>query len=164
MVSVIYLHCIMVTYSWIMKYSITLTLFMPMDFSTPSEKHRKIRNFLMLSESIQGSKIGVRRVRTYAWFWICARSHVRSFFPDFLKFKTFFWFLQFILFKNLLLYIWAYSLVFTFVLKKPNFSSFSYKLFNKYFSLSQSTCQFRVSVRKYAKIVMRMSLIFIILL
>ena len=40
------------------------------------------------------------------------------------------------------------SLLFTFVLKKPYFFNFSYKLFNKYFSLPQTTCQFRVSVRK----------------
>ena len=33
-----------------MKYSITLTLFMPMGFSAPSEKHRETRDILMLSE------------------------------------------------------------------------------------------------------------------
>ena len=43
------------------------------------------------------------------------------------------------------------SLLFTFVLKKPYFSGFLYKLFNIYLSLPLSTCQFRVSVWKQTK-------------
>ena len=38
--------------------------------------------------------------------------------------------------------------------KETLFFCISYKLFNKYFSLPQSSCQFRVSKRKWAKIVM----------
>ena len=36
--------------------------------------------------------------------------------------------------------------------KETLYSNFSYKLFNKYFSLLQSTCQFRVSVSKISGI------------
>ena len=50
-------------------------------------------------------------------------------------------------------------LPFTFVLKWPYFS-----IFNRYFSLSQGTCQYRRSVIKWAKILMRMYVIFIIFL
>ena len=48
--------------------------------------------------------------------------------------------------------------------KETLFFNFLHKLFNKYLSLLQSTCQFQVSVRKQAKMVMRMYIIFIILL
>ena len=78
------------------------------------------------------------------------------FFPMiFLKFSKFFWFW---FFKNLMLYICP--LIYLFVLERDRFFTlyicfqgtlffnFSYKLFNKYFSLPQSTQQFRVSVRK----------------
>ena len=54
-------------------------------------------------------------------------------------------------------------LLFPFILKEP-FFGFSFKLFNKYFSLPQSTFQFRVLVRKWAKIVLCIYLIFIILI
>ena len=61
---------------------------------------------------------------------------------------------NFILFTNLLLYIW--TLIYLFVLgrdkfftfyicfKQTFFFNFSYILFNKYFTLPQSNCQFRV--------------------
>ena len=78
------------------------------------------------------------------------------FFPMiFLKFSKFFWFW---FFKNLMLYICP--LIYLFVLERDRFFTlyicfqgtlffnFSYKLFNKYFSLPQSTQQFRASVRK----------------
>ena len=65
---------------------------------------------------------------------------------------------NFILFKNLLLYIWP--LIYLFVLgrdifftayicfKETFFYNFSYNLINKYFSLPQSTCQLRLPVGK----------------
>ena len=93
----------------------------------------------------------------YAWFWTCARSHVRSLFPY--DFQTFSGSYIFKLFKNLLLYIWY--LIYLFVLGRDRFFTdyicfnetlffnFLYKLYNKYLLyLPQSTCQFRVSVRK----------------
>ena len=76
--------------------------------------------------------------------------------------------------KNLLLCIWP--LIYLFVLgrdifftvyicfKETLFFYISYKLFNKYFSLPQSSRQSRVSKRKWAKIVMHMYVIFRILL
>ena len=84
----------------------------------------------------QGSTIGVRRghlyVDTYAHF-----------FPiTFKSFQNFCSSYNFILFKNLMLYILYFSCL---SLEKDYFP---YKLFNKFFFLPQSTCQFRVSVIK----------------
>ena len=111
----------------------------------------------------------------YALFWTCVRWLVGSFFPyDFLKSSNFSGSYYFIMVKNLLLYI--RSLLYLFVLwkdrfftacicfKETLFSNFSCTLFNKYFSLLQSTFQFRVSVQRLAKIVMLMYVVFIILL
>ena len=93
----------------------------------------------------------------YAWFWTCVRWDIRSFFL--------LWFFK--VFKIFLALIILYCLktccifdLYLFVLgrdrffsvniyfKEALFSGFSYKPFNKYFSLLQSTCQFRVSVSK----------------
>ena len=92
----------------------------------------------------------------YAWFWTCVRWHLRSFFPyDFLKFSKFSGSWNFILLKKLLLYIWPLFVLgrdrfFTLYIcfKETLLFDFSYKLFKKYFFLPQSTCQFRMSVRK----------------
>ena len=85
---------------------------------------------------------------TYAHFFLW-------FFQVFNFFFVLFWFW---FFKNLMLYIW--SLIYLFVLgrdrfftvyvcfKETLFFNFLYKLSNKYFSLPESTWQFRVSVRK----------------
>ena len=99
------------------------------------------------------------RLLAYAWFWTCVRWQGRSFFSIILQsFQNFSVSYNFILFKNLLLYIWP--LIYLSVLGRDIFFtvyicfketllfSFSYKLFNKYFSLPQSTCEFRLSVRK----------------
>ena len=103
------------------------------------------------SESRKGYRV---RQLTYVWFWTCVRWDVRTFFPMiFKKFSKFFRF-----FKNLLLYI--SPLIYLFVLGRDRFFTvyicfietpffnFSYKIFNRYFSLPLSTCQFRVSVSK----------------
>ena len=111
----------------------------------------------------QGSTNGVRRVRTHAnFYW---RTHdlghayidkEACFFPKICS--SFSGSFNFILFKNLLLYIWA--LIYMFDLGSGRFFTvyicftetlffnFSYKLFNKYFSLCQSLCQFGLSVTK----------------
>ena len=94
----------------------------------------------------------------YAWFWTCVRWHICSFFLyDFFKF-----------FKICLVLITLYCLKtycykfdpYFFVLGRDRFFTvyicfkeslnfnFSYKLFNEYFSLPQSTSQFGVSVKK----------------
>ena len=88
-------------------------------------------------------------------------THTLIFFPMiFSKFKNFSGSYNFILFKNLLLYIWP--LIYFFVLggdkfftvcicfKETYFSwnkNFSLPVFNKYFSFTLSTCQFRTSVK-----------------
>ena len=104
-------------------------------------------------------------LRSKILWYICAKlpvgsefcfSRWKKYFP--ICFQNFSGSYNFILLKNLLLYIWA--LMYLFVLgrerfftvyicfKETLFFNFSHKLFNKYFSLPQSTCQFRVSVRK----------------
>ena len=107
---------------------------------------------------IQGLTIYVFRVRTYAYFYWRTHDFGHAYvdtyvhFPyDFLKFSGSY---NFILFKNLLLYIWP--VIYWFALGRDRFFTvysflktpyFSCKLFNKYFSLAQSTCrQFRVSL------------------
>ena len=50
---------------------------------------------------------------------------------------------------NLFVYPWKRQILYCLHCSKETiFLNFSYKLFNKYFPLTQSTCQFRVSVRK----------------
>ena len=79
---------------------------------------------------------------------------------------------NFMLLKNLLQYIWPLIYLFdlgwdtfftVYICFKETLFNFSYKLFNNFFSLPPSNCQFRASVRKYATIVMQMYVIFIIL-
>ena len=108
----------------------------------------------------------------YAWFWIGICWHMCSFFPM-IFYKVFRIFLVLKICYYLKTYCYIFDLcfslketdflLFTFILKEP-FFSFSFKLFNKYFSLPQSTFQFRVLVRKWAKIVMCIYVIFIILI
>ena len=93
----------------------------------------------------------------YAWFWTCVCWDIRSFFL--------LWFFK--VFKIFLALIILYCLktccifdLYLFGLGRDRFftvniyfketlcSDFSYKLLKKYFSLLQSTCQFRVSVSK----------------
>ena len=91
----------------------------------------------------------------YAWFWARVRWHIRKMFAkEFLKFSNFYGSSNVIPFENLLQYIWP--LIYHLYLKEPIhnwfkktlFFNFSYKLLNKHFSLPQSTCQIRMSVRK----------------
>ena len=108
--------------------------------------NKTFKNTLSIFDNWRTSRTYVRLLLlAYAWFRTCVRWHVRSFIPyDFLKFSIFFSSYNFILFKNLLLYIWSLifclpleetdSLLLSFVLKKPYFSVF-HKIFNKYFSL-----------------------------
>ena len=93
----------------------------------------------------------------YAWFWICVRWDLHSFFLLWF-FKVFKIFLALIILYclktccifGLYLFVLGRDRFFTVIIyfKETLFSDFSYKLFNKYFSLLQSTCQFRVSVSK----------------
>ena len=93
----------------------------------------------------------------YAWFWTSVCWDVHSFFL--LQFlKVFNIFLALIILYclktccifDLYLFVFGRDRFFTVSIffKETLFSDFSYKLFNKYFSLLQSTCQFRVSVSK----------------
>ena len=101
----------------------------------------------------------------YAWFWTCISLHLCSFFPyDLLKFSgcylsTSEWvtvlnltaiYLLFNLFIQPCKRRTLYCLC---MFKETLVFNFLWKLFNKYFSLPWRTCQFRVSVRKWAKIV-----------
>ena len=94
----------------------------------------------------------------YTWFWTCVCWQTCSFFPMFSKsFQDFSGSSMFLLFKNLLLYIWP--LIYLFVIERDTFFTvyiyfketlffnFSYKLFNKNFLLPQRICQFRVAVK-----------------
>ena len=84
----------------------------------------------------------------YAWFWTCVRWGVRSFFL--------LWFIKIFKIFELYLFVLGRERVFSvnIYFKETLFSNFSYKLFNKYFSLLQSTCQFRLSVSKITGIVL----------
>ena len=110
----------------------------------------------------------------YTWLWTCLCLHISSFF-SLLFFKVFKVFLILIILCCLKTYCYIFnlsllsfslketdSLLFRFVLAKSYFSIF-HTTFNKYFSLPQSTYQFRVSVRKWAVTVMHMHVIFVIL-
>ena len=110
----------------------------------------------------------------YTWLWTCVCWHISSFF-SLLFFKVFKVFLILIIFYCLKTYCYIFnlsllsfslketeSLLFKFVLTKCYFSIF-HTTFNKYFSLPQSTYQFRVSVRKWAVTVLHMHVIFVIL-
>ena len=76
----------------------------------------------------------------YAWFWTCICWHARPFFPyAFKKFQNFSGSSNFILFKNLLLYIWPLFMFFLargrfftvyICFKETIFFNFLYKLFN----------------------------------
>ena len=93
----------------------------------------------------------------YAWFWTCVCWDIHSFFLLWF-FKVFKIFLALIILYclktccifGLYLFVLGRDRFFTVIIyfKETLFSDFSYKLFNKYFSLLQSTCQFRVSVSK----------------
>ena len=133
---------------------------------------QKISLFHLFSFQIQStleyhqvSTIGVRGIRTYAYIYWRTHdfryAHVDTsfhFFLNFWRFENFSHSHNLILFKKLLLCIcffglfacpWKRQILYCIHLfKKTLFFNFSYKLFNKYFSLPQSTCQFRVSVRK----------------
>ena len=96
-------------------------------------------------------------------FWTCIRWHLYSFFPyGFSKFSKFSGSYN-ILYKNLLLWIWP--VIYFFVLGRDRFFTV-YICFKEtlFFSLPQSTCQFRVTVRKWAIIITCMYVIFMILL
>ena len=93
----------------------------------------------------------------YAWFWTCVHWDVHSFFllRFFKVFKNFMALIILYCLKtccifDLSLFILGRDRSFTvnIYFKETLFSNFPYKLFNKYFSLLHSTCQFRVSVSK----------------
>ena len=112
----------------------------------------------------QASTIGVRRVRTYAYFYWrtydFGHTYIETyayFFPyDF--FKVFKICLVLIILYCLKTHCYIFDLYLfalgrgrfctVYICFKETFFNFSYKILNKYFSLPQSTCQFRVSVRK----------------
>ena len=93
----------------------------------------------------------------YAWFWTCVWWDVHSFFLLWF-FKVFKIFLAPIILYclktccifYLYLFVFGWDRFFTVIVyfKETLFSEFLYKLSDKYFSLLQSTCQFRVSVSK----------------
>ena len=75
----------------------------------------------------------------YAWFWTCIRWQV------YLKTYCYIFVLHLLVLGRDKFFTCTYI-----CFKETLFFYFSYKLFNKYFSLSQRTCQFRISVRKQA--------------
>ena len=93
----------------------------------------------------------------YAWFWTCVHWEVHSFFSLWF-FKVFKIFLALMILYclktcyifDLYLLVLARDRFFTanIYFKETLFSDFSYKLFNKYSSLLQSTCWFRASISK----------------
>ena len=80
----------------------------------------------------------------YMWFWTCIHWHIRHFFPMIFESSGSY---NFLLFKNLMLYIWTsinffalwrdrfFTVYISF--QETLFSNFSCKLFNKFFSLPQ---------------------------
>ena len=108
----------------------------------------------------------------YTWFWPCVRWRIRSFFSyDFFKFSYFSGSYNFILLKNVLLYIWF--LIYLFVLVRDRFFIVYIWLKKPDFSTSHTNCLINIfpylralanlSVRKSAKTVMHIYVIFIIL-
>ena len=107
-----------------------------------------------LSEHYQGSTIGVRRVCTYAYFYWCTHKFGHSYVDTyahffrmiFSSFQNFSGSYNFILLKTYCLICLSLgkidSLLLAFVLKKPYFPTFHTNY------LLQSTCQFRLSVKK----------------
>ena len=91
--------------------------------------------------------------------WTCVCWHVPSLFPHYFFFSVFKILLVLIILYSLKTYCYTFDL-YLFVLgrdrfftiyicfKETLFFNFSYKLFNRYFSLPQSMCQFRISVKK----------------
>ena len=109
----------------------------------------------------QGPTICMHRVCMYAYFYLHTHDFAHVYFDTyshcFLMIFQISGSYNFTLFKNSILYFWTFhclslkergSLLLSFVLKKPYFPFFSYKLFNKYFSLRQNAYQFSVSVWK----------------
>ena len=128
-------------------------------------KSIKLLTWKVFGKLLQGLTIGAHCSYTYTYFYWHAHDfgHVSVdlyayFYPMiFYSFQNFSGY-DLILFKNLLLYIWTF--IYLFVLGRDRFFTvcicfkeilsfnFSYKLFTKHFFFHQSTCQFRVSVRK----------------
>ena len=119
-----------------------------------------VHNGSLVFQTQQGLTICISRVPKYAYFYWCTHDFGHVYVDMYIIFFPMIFLSSgsnnFILFKNLILYIIIYLFVlgsdrfFTVYVcfKETLFSNFSYKLFNKYFSLLQSIWQFRVLVRK----------------
>ena len=115
--------------------------------------------FLIKIKVLQGSILGAHHVHTHTYFYKCRYDFFSYDFSKFSKFSGSYH----VPFKNLLQKIWPF--IYFFVLGRDRFFTV-YICFKEalFFSSPQTNCQFRVSVRKWAIIVIYMYVIFIILL